>query len=77
VALNGGYRHGAGKPLQGFAGGIVTRNLHLQRNGSNNKKNNLEIVCGHCHTKRHLKMIDGEWVFDNKYLTPRKLIYTF
>ena len=38
----------------------------------NNVKNNLEIVCGNCHMKRHLRFTSGGWVYDSHYLTPRK-----
>lgn len=42
---------------------------------SNNKRENLEIVCANCHLIRHLKKSqDGNWVRDYKRLTPREKI---
>lgn len=30
--------------------------LGIDSNKNNNKKENLEVVCGNCHIKRHLKI---------------------
>lgn len=43
---------------------------HKDGNRANNKPSNLEVVCGNCHIKRHLRKIDGEWTFNTSYLTP-------
>ena len=49
---------------------------HIDGNRENNILNNLEILCGNCHIKRHLKLVNGEWVYDSHKLTPRnKLEY--
>lgn len=47
---------------------------HKDGNRQNNVCENLEIVCGNCHMKRHLKLIDGVWVYNTKALTPRELL---
>jgi 5-methylcytosine-specific restriction endonuclease McrA len=47
---------------------------HIDGNRNNNALSNLEIVCGNCHIKRHLKLINGEWVYDCDYLTDRDLL---
>lgn len=47
---------------------------HKDGDRCNNKKDNLEVVCKNCHAKRHLKLADGEWVFDFNYLTPREML---
>lgn len=47
---------------------------HIDSDSSNNNLYNLEIVCWNCHAKRHLKKIEGLWVYDSKALTPRNLI---
>lgn len=44
---------------------------HIDGNIANNDITNLEIVCGTCHMKRHLKIKDGEWVYLPSALTPR------
>ena len=44
---------------------------HIDGNSKNNIESNLEIVCGNCHIKRHLKNIDGCWVYNSKVLTDR------
>lgn len=47
---------------------------HKDGNKKNNVETNFEIVCFSCHGKRHLKMIDGCWVYCTKALTPRHLL---
>lgn len=47
---------------------------HIDGDRSNNERGNLEVVCGNCHTKRHLRNINGEWIYDGKSLTPRELL---
>jgi len=47
---------------------------HKDGNNNNSNKNNIEIVCGKCHMKRHLRLVNNEWIFDTKFLTPRKLL---
>lgn len=47
---------------------------HIDGNGSNNKNENLEVLCANCHVKRHLKEIDGEWSYDTRSLTPRDML---
>ena len=47
---------------------------HKDGNHLNNIKTNFELVCGNCHIKRHLKNVDGKWVYDTKSLTPRSLL---
>lgn len=49
---------------------------HIDGNHSNNVKENLEIVCSNCHIKRHLKLVDGKWLYDNMALTDRKILKT-
>jgi len=50
---------------------------HIDGNRKNNKKSNLEVVCGNCHTKRHLHFKDGKWIFWTQAITPRELLHTF
>ena len=48
---------------------------HIDGDGTNNRKENLEILCGTCHMKRHLKQKDdGEWVYLPSHLTPRHML---
>lgn len=47
---------------------------HKDGNRNNNTDKNFEILCSNCHIKRHLKLIDGKWVFNTKSLTPRNLL---
>jgi len=47
---------------------------HKDGDSTNNNKDNLEIVCGNCHAKRHLKQVNGEWVYDTHVLTPRNML---
>jgi hypothetical protein len=47
---------------------------HIDGNRKNNKKENLEVVCGTCHLLRHLKEVNGEWQYDFRALTPRDKI---
>jgi len=47
---------------------------HVDGDRSNNDVINLEIVCAKCHTKRHLKNVDGKWIFCTSVLTPRNML---
>ena len=47
---------------------------HIDGNSSNNVVSNFEIVCGNCHIKRHLTLINGEWRYWTKVLTPRDML---
>lgn len=47
---------------------------HVDGDVSNSVGKNLEVVCGNCHIKRHLKDVDGKWGFDPKSLTPRDML---
>jgi len=47
---------------------------HKDGNRKNNKMSNLEVVCYSCHAVRHLKKVNGVWIFDYKVLTPRNKI---
>lgn len=47
---------------------------HIDGDITNNKPENHEIVCGNCHTERHLRSIDGVWTYDPRYLTPREFL---
>lgn len=47
---------------------------HQDGNRKNNVYTNFEIVCGSCHMKRHLKIVQGEWMYDPSSLTPRNLL---
>jgi len=49
---------------------------HKDGNRENNVDDNLEAVCANCHIKRHLKLVDGVWMFSYQYLTPRELLDT-
>ena len=51
---------------------------HVDGNRRNNPADgsNWEVVCGNCHTIRHLKMEGGAWVYSSSSLTPRDLIPT-
>lgn len=48
---------------------------HIDGNRKNNKLTNLEIVCSNCHRKRHLKVVNGEFIYDTSSLTDRDLIH--
>ena len=43
---------------------------HIDGDRSNNNLNNLIVLCSNCHCKRHLELIDGEWKYNSKVLTP-------
>jgi HNH endonuclease len=45
---------------------------HIDGDHGNNAPTNLEIVCCNCHAKRHLKLVDGIWIYDSHALTPRE-----
>jgi hypothetical protein len=45
---------------------------HINGDRSNNEESNLEVVCGTCHMLRHLKIVDGAWVYAVTFLTPRE-----
>jgi hypothetical protein len=47
---------------------------HIDGNRKNNKKTNLEPVCNNDHQKRHLRLVGGIWIRDNRVLTPRELL---
>ena len=47
---------------------------HIDGNRSNNICSNLEIVCGSCHMKRHLKLVEGVWRYCTSALTPREAL---
>ena len=47
---------------------------HKDGNRQNNKKENLEVVCRNCHTKRHLYLKNDEWCFWSVSLTPREMM---
>jgi endogenous inhibitor of DNA gyrase (YacG/DUF329 family) len=49
---------------------------HIDGHNYNNIATNLEIVCGSCHIRRHLKCINGIWIYDSRCLTPRELLHT-
>lgn len=47
---------------------------HIDGNRLNNNESNIETVCANCHIKRHLKLINNNWIYNSKYLTPRELL---
>lgn len=47
---------------------------HIDGDRSNNVADNIEVVCGNCHLRRHLKFESGEWRYCTKALTPRELL---
>ena len=47
---------------------------HKDGNNKNNKESNFEIVCYNCHIKRHLRNVNGKWIYSTKFLTPRELL---
>lgn len=47
---------------------------HIDGNRGNRQEENLETVCGNCHTKRHLVNFNGRWVFNSHHLTPREML---
>jgi hypothetical protein len=47
---------------------------HIDGDRANSKDGNLETVCGTCHMKRHLVLVDGAWKFNTNFLTPRELL---
>jgi hypothetical protein len=47
---------------------------HKDGNHKNTAVENFEIVCFNCHVKRHLKLVNGQWVYFTKSLTPRELL---
>jgi hypothetical protein len=47
---------------------------HIDGNRRHNTKSNLECVCANCHVIRHLRFVDGEWLYWTKVLTPREKI---
>ena len=49
---------------------------HIDGDRTNNKESNLEVVCRNCHTRRHLRLKDGQWIFGHNSLTPRELLST-
>lgn len=47
---------------------------HMDGNRNNNEIENLEIVCGNCHMKRHLQLVENAWLYRTAALTPRELL---
>lgn len=47
---------------------------HIDGDRENNIQENLEVVCGNCHMCRHLKLINGVWMYHTKSLTPRDML---
>lgn len=47
---------------------------HIDGDGINCQPNNLELLCHNCHALRHLKLVNGQWKYDTKALTPRDQI---
>lgn len=45
---------------------------HIDGNRDNNDSSNIEVLCANCHVKRHLKIENGEIVYDTHFLTPRE-----
>lgn len=50
---------------------------HINGNDKDHTPGNIEIVCGNCHIKRHLKINSkGQWVYHPASLTNRSLLLT-
>lgn len=69
----------ADKLLDGCVGCTEKRSYllmihHIDGDRTNNKLENLEVVCGRCHLMRHLKLVDGVWRASHKSLTPRDVV---
>lgn len=47
---------------------------HIDGNRTNNQRDNLEIVCGSCHMKCHLKLVESGWRYCTGSLTPRDML---
>jgi hypothetical protein len=47
---------------------------HIDGDRKNNLRENLECVCQNCHALRHLKCVDGVWIYCSKVLTPIRAI---
>jgi hypothetical protein len=47
---------------------------HIDGNHENDEISNIEIVCWNCHVKRHLKFVDGEWIYSPHELTSRHFL---
>lgn len=47
---------------------------HIDGNRSNNIQSNLEVVCFNDHAKRHLKLVEGHWIYCLSALTPREML---
>jgi hypothetical protein len=47
---------------------------HKDGDRSNNKIENIECVCHNHHSKRHLRFLNNEWVYNSKYITPRNIL---
>jgi hypothetical protein len=78
-----GYRNSLTDPL--LEAGCVDCGLktkwalslhHIDGNRQNNVTDNIECLCHVHHAKRHLKLVNGVWVYDLKFLTPRELLNT-
>jgi hypothetical protein len=50
---------------------------HIDGDRQNNLPSNLEVVCWNCHSVRHLRLTNGEWVYDPKSLTPLQDVKEF
>lgn len=50
---------------------------HIDGSRENNSKENLECVCANCHIIRHLRLVDGKWLYWTKVLTPRDKLKDF
>jgi hypothetical protein len=44
---------------------------HKDGDRANNLRENLECVCQNCHAIRHLKFVEGVWVYASRALTPQ------
>jgi len=49
----------------------LLRAHHIDGNRKNNAGANLEVLCAQHHALRHLKKVDGEWLYAGASLTPR------
>ncbi len=47
---------------------------HKDGDRKNHDDDNLELVCGSCHMKRHLVYVGDQWRYNTKFLTPREML---
>jgi hypothetical protein len=47
---------------------------HIDGDRTHNEEQNLECVCANCHIIRHLRLVNDEWSYWTKALTPREEI---